>query len=161
KGAVSVVVSTVDGGGSAKVGEDYVPVSQVVSWADGDTGPKTVMIPLNDDNLPNESNETVRLTLSSPGGGATLGGPSSAVLTIVEDQEPPAPKPSIGKVIEHTAVTLTLTGSGFTKGSVVVMRGHVKGKAFTIRLKTKVLSSTKVQAKVPKHLPAAFGGGPT
>jgi hypothetical protein len=33
------------------------------------------------------------------------------------------------------------------------MRGHVNGRPFTIRLKTKFLSSTRVRAKVPKFLP--------
>jgi uncharacterized membrane protein/transglutaminase-like putative cysteine protease len=156
-GAVSVVVSTADGSGLA--GQDYVPVSQTVTWADGDASPKAVTIPLVDDNLV-EPNETVRLSLSSPTGGAALGGPSSAVLTIVEDQEPAAPPPKIvsGKVVEHTAPTVILAGSGFTKASVVVMRGHVKGKPFVIRLKTKFLGRTRVQARVPKFLPAALGG---
>jgi hypothetical protein len=156
-GAVSVVVSTADGSGIA--GQDYVPVSQTVTWADGDTSPKTVTIPLNDDNLV-EGNETVRLSLSSPTGGATLGGPASAVLTIVEDQEPaPPPKLSLVRAVEHSALTLTLSGPGFTKGSVVVLRGHVKGKAFTLRLKTRYLGGNRVRATVPKFLPAFIAPG--
>jgi hypothetical protein len=156
-GPVAVLLSTMDG--SAKAGEDYAPVSQMVAWADGDTSPKTVVIPIVDDNLAGESNQTVLLTLSSPSGGASLGGPASGVLTIVEDQEPaPPPKLSQIKAIEHTSVKLTLTGSGFTKQSYVLMRGHVKGRSFAIRLKTKFLSSTRVQAKVPKFLPSPFGG---
>jgi uncharacterized membrane protein len=155
-GAVSVVLSTADG--TATSGQDYTPLSQVVAWADGDASPKTVTIPLNDDNLV-EGNDTVRVSLSNPGGGASLGSPASAVLTIQEDQEPAPPRAlTPTKVVEHAALTLILTGSGFTKGSVVVMRGHVKGRAFAIRLKTKVLGSTRVQAKVPKSLPSPFGG---
>jgi uncharacterized repeat protein (TIGR01451 family) len=156
-GAVSVVVSTADGSGIA--GQDYVPIGQVVTWADGDTSPKTVTIPLNDDNLV-EGNDTVRLALSNPGGGARVGSPGSAVLTILEDQEPaPPPKLSLTKAVEHTGLVLTLSGPGFTKGSAVVLRGHVKGRAFTLRLKTKFLGGTRVQAKVPKFVPAFLGAG--
>jgi hypothetical protein len=155
-GAVSVVVSTADGSGIA--GQDYVPVSQVVSWADGDTTPKTVSIPLNDDNLV-EGNETVRLALSNPGGGASVGNQGSAVLTILEDQEPPPPKLSLTRAVEHSALVLTLAGAGFTKGSVVVVRGHFKGQAFTIRLKTKFLGGRRVRATVPKFLPSSIGAG--
>jgi uncharacterized repeat protein (TIGR01451 family) len=156
-GAVSVVVNTADG--SALSGQDYVPVSQVVSWADGDASPKTVTIPLNDDNLPGERNETVRLALGNPGGGASVGSQGSAVLTRVEAPEPaPPPTLSLTRAVEHSVLVLTLAGAGFTKRSVVVLRGHVKGGAFTIRLKTKFLSSTRVQARVPKFLPSPFGG---
>jgi hypothetical protein len=45
----------------------------------------TVEVPILDDMLP-EGNETVLLTLSNPGGGATLGAQSNAVLTIEDDE---------------------------------------------------------------------------
>ena len=65
-------------------GADYTAVSQTVSFADGDTANKTVNIPILNDVLV-EGNETVNVTLSSPTGGATLGSPSTATLTITDD----------------------------------------------------------------------------
>ena len=59
-------------------------MTQTVSFANGDTANKTVSIPIvNDTSV--EPNETVNLALSSPTGGATLGSPSTAVLTITDN----------------------------------------------------------------------------
>jgi DNA/RNA endonuclease G (NUC1) len=87
-GAVSVNYSTVAGGSSATAGDDYVATSSTVSFADGDTANKTFTVTVNDDTT-FEGNETVNLALSSPTGGATLGSPSTAVLTIVENDAQP------------------------------------------------------------------------
>src|SRR4030095_15375590 len=59
--------------------------SQTVSFAAGDTANKTVTIPILDDTT-FEGNETVNLTLTNPTGGATLGTPSTAVLTITDNE---------------------------------------------------------------------------
>lgn len=81
-GAVSATVST--GGGTASAGVDYTGVNQVVGFADGESGSKTVDIRIADDALV-EGNETVDLALGSPTGGAVLGSPSAAVLTITDN----------------------------------------------------------------------------
>ena len=85
-GAVGVTFSTSNG--SATAGSDYTAVNQTVSFADGDTASKTVNIPIiNDATI--EPNETVNLALSNPTpGGATLGNPSTATLTILNDDFP-------------------------------------------------------------------------
>ena len=69
-GAVGVTFATSNG--TATAPSDYTTVTQTVSFADGDTGNKTVSIPIIDDTLV-EGNETVNLALSNPTGGATLG----------------------------------------------------------------------------------------
>ena len=81
-GAVSVQVATADG--SATAGADYSAVDSTLSWADGDSAAKTFSVPVLEDLLP-EVNETINLTLSSPTGGATLGTPGSATLTVVDN----------------------------------------------------------------------------
>jgi len=86
-GSVGVTFSTSNG--TAVAGSDYTTVSQTVSWANGDTTNKTVNVPINNDTLV-ETNETVNLTLSNPTGGATLGSPSTAVLTIIDNDRPSA-----------------------------------------------------------------------
>jgi Calx-beta domain/Beta-propeller repeat len=84
-GPVTVDFSTDDGVGTATAGADYTstlgPVP--VTFAPGVTS-RTVTIPIANDTL-DEPNETVRLLLSGPAGGATLGALSVAFLTIVDN----------------------------------------------------------------------------
>jgi Ca2+-binding RTX toxin-like protein len=81
-GAVTVRLATANG--TATAGNDYTSVNTTISFADGDTTAKTINVPISDDTLV-ESNETVRLTLSNPTGGATLGTQNTATLTIIND----------------------------------------------------------------------------
>ncbi len=81
-GTVSVNYSTSDG--TATAGSDYRAASGVLRWADGDTSPKSFNVTIINDNV-QEENETVNLILTAPTGGASLGSPSRATLTIVDD----------------------------------------------------------------------------
>ena len=76
--------------GSALVGSDYTEASGTLSWANGDTANKTFAVSIINDAL-NEPNETFTVKLSSPTGGATLGSPNSATVTITNDDPPNAP----------------------------------------------------------------------
>ncbi len=78
-GAVGVHYAT--SGGSASAGSDYTARSGNLSWADNDDSPKSFTVPTADDAVV-EPNETVVLSLSAPTGGASLGSPSSATLTL-------------------------------------------------------------------------------
>ncbi|HXG11885.1 MAG TPA: Calx-beta domain-containing protein, partial [Gemmataceae bacterium] len=80
-GIATVVFTT--SGGSATAGQDYTPVTQTLIFGASETS-KTVTIPIISDTL-TELNETVNLTLSAPTGGATLSTPSTAVLTILDN----------------------------------------------------------------------------
>ncbi len=83
----TVGVTFTSSNGTAQAGSDYVSVNQQVFFADGDTASKTVNIPITNDST-SEGNETVNLTLSNATGGATLGSPNTAVLTIMDDDAP-------------------------------------------------------------------------
>lgn len=85
-GAVTVNYATADG--TAAQPGDYTSASGTLSWANGDTSPKTFAVTINNDFLV-EGNETVLLSLSSPTGGATLGAQSSETLTIIDDDTQP------------------------------------------------------------------------
>ena len=88
KGAVSVNVTA--SGGTATAGVHYKPLVKTVHFADGDTDRRLVEVELLQ-NATTEADKTVNLTLSAPGGCASLGAASSAVLTILDDDQlPPA-----------------------------------------------------------------------
>jgi hypothetical protein len=81
-GTVTVQYATSDG--TAHAGVNYTATSGSLVWAAGDSSPKNFTIPIIDDGQPG-GNTTVNITLSGPGGDATLGTPSTAVLTIVSN----------------------------------------------------------------------------
>ena len=88
---------------------DYTAVSQTVTFANGDTANKTVSIPIvNDTSV--EPNETVNLALSSPTGGATLGSPSTAVLTITDNDGGTTLSASPTTVAPGGTITATWSG---------------------------------------------------
>ena len=87
-GAVGVNYATSNG--TATAGSDYTSRSGTLSWGNGESASKTFSVPILNDSA-YEGDETVNLALSSPTGGATLGSPSTAVLTIGDDEESPAP----------------------------------------------------------------------
>lgn len=82
--AVSVNYST--GNGTALAGADYTTATGVLSFAAGVTSQTFTVSIVNDTD--DEVNETVILTLNNPGG-AVLGGPFTAVLTITDNDSAP------------------------------------------------------------------------
>ncbi len=80
-GLVTVNFTTADG--TAQAGVDYTPTSGTLTFANGQTV-ATFTIPILLDS-PVEADETILLSLRTPTGGASLGSPSSAVLTIRND----------------------------------------------------------------------------
>jgi hypothetical protein len=80
-GPVSVNYSVSNG--TATAGQDYVSSSGTVNFASAEST-KTFNVFILDDAV-SEGNETINLALSGPTGGATLGSPSTAVLTIVDN----------------------------------------------------------------------------
>jgi Leucine-rich repeat (LRR) protein len=73
--------------GSATAGEDYSAVFNTLTWTDGDASDKTFIVPILDDTI-FEENETFNLTLTNATGGATIGEPSEAVVTINDNDTP-------------------------------------------------------------------------
>ena len=106
-GEVSVRLSTSDG--TAVAGVNYAAVSATVTWTNGDTSPKTVLIPITD-NASYGGDKTIALQLAQLTGAATLGLPSSAVLTILENETPP-----IGQlVLDAASYSIAENGGALT-----------------------------------------------
>jgi uncharacterized delta-60 repeat protein len=104
-GEVTALVASSDG--SAVAGADYTAIAAHVGFADGQAGRRLVFVPLVADGVA-EAAETVLLHLSDARGCATLGERTTAVLTILDDDNPPA------------AVSYTVGGTltGLAGGSV-------------------------------------------
>jgi hypothetical protein len=84
----TVTVTYATSNGTASAGSDYTARSGTLTFEPGQTS-KTFTIPIANDTS-DEPNETVSLTLTSPSN-AALGTPSSATLTIIDDDGRPVP----------------------------------------------------------------------
>lgn len=129
-GAVSVQYATSNG--TATAGQDYSTAVGTLNWTDGDTAAKTFNVPITDDTV-FEGNEAVNLTLSNPTGGAIIGTPNAAVLTIIDNETQPTL--TINNVIQNegnsglTPFTFTVTLSGPTTQTVTINYATSNGTA--------------------------------
>ncbi len=124
-GAVSVHFATADG--TAKAGTDYTAAAGTLSWADGDGANKSFTVPIANRHQTG-SNLTVNLGLSSPTGGATLGSPSTALLTIVENTggTGPGAPPAAPTGLSATAQSTNSIQLAWSEASSDVTQFHVE-----------------------------------
>lgn len=90
-GTVSVRYSVAAGSAS---GSDFTPTNGTLTWANNDDDPKSFTVATTNDST-SEPNETIQLNLSLPTGGATVGSPSTATLTIEDNDANPGQIPSV------------------------------------------------------------------
>jgi uncharacterized delta-60 repeat protein len=90
-GLITATFSTSDG--SAIADTDYRSLSQTITFQDGDSQRRAVIVQPIDDVVGGEPDKVVNLTLSQPGGCAALGAQTTAVLNI-RDNDPAPPAPS-------------------------------------------------------------------
>lgn len=132
----AVTVQHFTGPGSATSGSDYQAVNGTLSWANGDTAAKTFTVPIIDDTVV-EQTETFFVTLNSPTGGATLGAPVTATVSIADnDVAPPQPvgtlqfsSSSYATAEGQGSVLITATRSGGSNGGVTVQYSTAPGSA--------------------------------
>ena len=91
-GPVSVDYATSDG--TAVAGTDYTATAGTLSFGPGETS-KSVTVHVTADAV-HEGDETFQLTLSNAAGGASLGTPAGATVTIADDDAAPAPPSGSG-----------------------------------------------------------------
>jgi len=81
-GAISVDYASTNN--SATAGNDYIAATGTLNWNDGDASAKTFTVTIIDDDTV-EGNETLDLSLGNVTGGAVLGVPDTAALTIMDN----------------------------------------------------------------------------
>ncbi|MGH8245378.1 MAG: Calx-beta domain-containing protein, partial [Gammaproteobacteria bacterium] len=130
--AGGVQVTYAASNGTATAGADYTATSGTILFAADETS-KTFTVPVIDDAL-FEGNETVNLALSNPTGGANLGTPNTAVLTITDND--PAPSGSLQFSSAAYSVTesvgsalITVARTGSTDAAVSVNYATSNGTA--------------------------------
>jgi hypothetical protein len=137
-GAISVNYATANGtatgGASCGGAVDYVIANGTLNWADGETTAKTFNVVICNE-ATFEPDETFTATLSGPTGGATIGSPSTATVTITNDDPPPAGTISVNdvRVFEGDSggvnAVFTVTYSGATPATVSVNYATANGTA--------------------------------
>ncbi len=134
KGGISgtVTVNYITVAGTATVGNDYTATEGTLTFADGIIT-QTITIPIVDDTLV-EDNETFKVNLSKPTGGASLGATTGNTVTIIENDvaQPGVLAFSVGtwSVNESVGTTmLTVTRTGGSDGIVTVNYNTVDGIA--------------------------------
>jgi parallel beta-helix repeat protein len=125
-GAVTVNYATTTGG-TATDGTDYTGTTGTLTWANGDTANKTFSFPIINDTL-DETDETINLALSNATGGATLGSPSTAVLTILDNDNPPN--------ITINNVSVTEGNSGTVNAVFTISLSAASGRAVSVNYAT-------------------------
>ena len=141
-GAVSVNYA-VTNGTATTADNDYTasPASGTLNWADSDTGNKTFNITVKGDTN-YETNESVNLTLSSPTGGATIGVPNPATLTIQNDDGAPG--------------TLVVTKTADTNGTCVV--GNCSLREAINAANSNPVDANTINFNIPNTDPGLSGG---
>lgn len=124
-GAVTVNYATSDGpvGPTGAVApDDYATTNGTLSWASGDAASKSFNIAIVDDAVVDPA-ETFSVALSAPSGGAALGTPAAATVTIADNDSPGLLAfETTGFTVAEAAgtATITVTRTNGTIGAISV-----------------------------------------
>ncbi len=130
-GAVTVAYAT--SSGTAVAGQDFTSTSGTLSWAVGDVASKTISVKIADTTL-FSGTRSFTVSLSAPGGGATLGNPTKATVTInggasaaVGSLQLSASTYSVAQ--SGGSLTVTVDRTGGSSGAVSVAYATTSGTA--------------------------------
>ena len=135
-------------GGTATVNGDYRPVSLRVRWADGDSLPRLVEIPLIAD-ADVEPEEIVELRLADAACGS-LGGVDSSTLTIVSEDTEEIPVYSVGGTVSGLSGTGLVIREGLNEiaitanGVFAFPADLLDGWEYDVRVKTQPVNPRQV-----------------
>jgi hypothetical protein len=131
-GAVSVQYTTQDG--TAQAGRDYTSTGGTLTLGDGEAL-KTITVPILDDTA-FEGHEGFSLQLQNPTGGAVLGEPATARITILEDEVPQAgelrfrqARYTVNEAVGRAVITVERVGGRSGRVSVQYSTGEYEARA--------------------------------
>jgi PKD repeat protein len=125
----TILVGYATANSTGAAGVDYTAVSGTLVWVAGDTASKTITIPIIDNSIP-QTNRTFTITLINPQGAAAVGSPSSATITIIDDDKPGTVQLSATNysVMQHAAyASIPVTRTGGSLGAVSVQYSTSNG----------------------------------
>jgi hypothetical protein len=133
-GTATGTVNYATSNGTATAGIDYTATSGLLLFGENETS-KTFTVPILDDGA-SEGNESINLTLGTHSDSFTLGSPSTAVLTLIDNEIPPMTvqfDASSSNVIETldatTRIDIIVTRTGDTSGSASADYASTDGTA--------------------------------
>src|SRR6185369_11252680 len=132
-GTTSVNFATSDD--TAIAGSDYTATSGTLTFAPGEPS-KNISIPIINDNLFENANETFNLTLSGPTGAAVLITPSSGTITISDNEFRPS-------VSLPAAINVTEGDSGTTNVAIDVTMSNPSVQVVTVDYATSNLTASE------------------
>ena len=150
-GSNAVTVNYATSNGTATAGSDYTAASGTLTFAAGDNS-ESFTVAITNDAL-DEENETVNLTLSSPGGGAALGSQSTATLTINDNDDPPS--------LSVNDATVTEGNSGTTNATFTVTLSAPSGQTVTVLYITGAITAAEVSDFTAVSSSLTFNPGET
>lgn len=126
-GAVSVSYVAVDGTAD---GSDYSLTPGTLDWAHEEAGLKTILVTITEDAV-NEGDETFGVNIHAPTGGASLGTPTNATVTIVEnDVSPAAPSALVASAVDRYRIDVTWSDNSDNEDNFLVRRSLTSGSGF-------------------------------
>jgi hypothetical protein len=138
-------------GGTALAGRDFKAAAGTLTFGSGVTS-ATFNVPIINDTV-DEPNETVKLMLAAPTGGAALGLPNPAILTIVDDD--------VAGVLNFSAAAYTVTEGAAPSALITVTRTGGAASGVTVRYATSNGTATAGLDYVPRGGTLVFGAGVT
>jgi hypothetical protein len=129
--AVSVDYSTSDG--TAAAGSDYTSASGTLDWAENDSTPKTITVPISNTTA-HSDDKSFDVVLSNPSAGVSLGSPGSATVAISGDASGAVGALQLSASTYSVAqkagtLTVTVTRTGGSSGPVSVAYATADGTA--------------------------------
>ena len=115
-GAVSVAYNV--SGGTAAAGSDFTASNGVLNWPDGDLTSRSFIVTIIDD-ASVENAESIQLTLTNISGGAGYGAPTSATLTI-NDNDLPSSQPIVAVTASGNLISFNSSAPGTLLGNIAV-----------------------------------------
>jgi hypothetical protein len=159
-GAVSVEYAT--SSGTAVSGTDFTATSGTLNWAAGDAAAKTFSVPISTATA-FSGTKSFTVALSGPSGGATVGSPGSASVTITGSVAPPPPTGAPSAVTNfqvtgqgQNSVSLSWTAAAAGANPVASYKIYRNGVAYATATGTTYVDAAATNVTTPGYGPQPY-----